>query len=74
MNIPIDKLKHFLVGAILGFIFININIWGGFIFVVIVLAGKEIIWDWKFKKGNPELMDFIYGVIPTIMFLITKLL
>jgi hypothetical protein len=37
---------------------------------VIVAAAKEIIWDWLMKKGNPELLDFIFTIIPAGMFLI----
>jgi len=70
----IDKLKHFFVGTILGFIFININVWGGFIFVLMVLAGKEIIWDYIMKKGHIEIMDFLYGLVPAVLILITKLI
>jgi len=72
--IPQDKIKHLIVGLILSVIFINIHIWGGFIFVTLVLAGKELIWDYAMDKGTPEWMDFVYGFVPAVLILITKLL
>jgi len=74
MNIAIDKLKHFFVATIMSFIMINIHPLGGFIFVLIVLAGKEIIWDYIMKKGHIEIMDFLYGLVPAVLILITKLI
>lgn len=72
--IPQDKIKHLIVGLVLSVIFINIHIWGGFIFVTLVLAGKELVWDYALGKGTPEWMDFVYGFVPTVLILITKLL
>jgi hypothetical protein len=35
-----------------------------------VAAAKELIWDYLMKKGNAELLDFIFTIIPAGMFLI----
>ena len=69
-NIPTDKLLHFFYGTIISFISILIFGVNGLWITVIVAAAKEIIWDWLMKKGNPELLDFIFTIIPAGMFLI----
>jgi hypothetical protein len=70
--IPIDKLKHFLYGTVISFVLININPYYGFGLAVLIFGAKEIIYDKLMKKGNCEFMDFVYGLIPAILLLITK--
>jgi len=50
-----DKIKHFLAGVILCFLF-------GYWSIAIMLV-KEILWDWALKKGTPDWMDFIAGEV-----------
>ena len=69
-----DKLKHCLAGLIIGFVLININPYYGFAITVLILAGKEIVWDWMMKKGTCEWLDFVYGFVPVILILITKII
>ncbi len=73
-NIPHDKLLHFLYGTLISFpliFFFNIT---GFIISITIFATKEIIHDKILKRGNPEVMDFLYSLIPAILFLIMKLI
>jgi len=69
-----DYHKHFVVGLVGGLIWVNIHPTGGFIFMVILLAGKEIIWDKMMKQGTPDWMDFWYGFVPLLIIYILKLL
>jgi hypothetical protein len=73
-NIQQDKLLHFLYGALISFpliFFFNIT---GFIISAIIFAAKEIIHDKILKRGNPEVMDFLYSLAPAILFLIMELI
>jgi hypothetical protein len=72
-KIPKDKLLHFFLGSLISFPLILLFGFYGFLISIIIFAGKEIIWDKIFKKGTPEIMDFIYSIIPAIMFIIIKL-
>jgi hypothetical protein len=73
-EIPNDKLKHFIWGAIGSFpMIIFLGPWGLGV-SLLIFAAKEIVIDYLMKKGNPELMDFIYSAIPAIMFYILTLL
>ena len=73
-NIQHDKLLHFLYGTLISFpliFFFNIT---GFIISSIIFAAKEIIYDKILKRGNPEIIDFLYSLAPAILFLIMKLI
>ena len=80
MNIPQDKKLHFALSTFISIVCIgaaditNISVWWGFLAVVLILASKEIIWDWALDKGTPEWMDFIAGLIPAVIILILQLL
>ena len=79
MKIGQDKKLHFAISTFLSIVFIgiaditNISVWYGFFAVVLVLASKEIIWDYALGKGTPELMDFIYGLVPAIFILVISI-
>ena len=60
-NIPNDKLKHYMVGSILGLSVILISYYS----ILIVLAfaiGKEV-YDKLSKKGTPEVADAVYTIV-----------
>ena len=69
-KIPQDKLLHFFYGSIISFISVLIFDVNGLWITIAVAAAKEIIWDYLMKKGNAELLDFIFTIIPAGMFLI----
>jgi len=80
MNIPQDKKLHFALSTFISIVcmgaadIINISVWWGFFAVVLIIASKELIWDWALGKGTPEWMDFIYGLVPAVIILILELL
>ncbi|MDM1502254.1 hypothetical protein HX071_08555 [Myroides marinus] len=63
-----DKLLHFFVGF---FIYIVASVflpnWIALLIVILIAAGKELIYDKKFNKGTPELLDFIFSILPGII-------
>jgi len=72
MKIAQDKKDHFVGSLYMSVILIPIfNLWG-FFSVVLILAGKELIWDKLLKKGTAEWMDFVWGLIPAVVVLIIK--
>lgn len=73
-TIPHDKLLHFFYATLISFVLINIDSWIGFFIALLIFIAKEIIYDKWLKKGTPELLDFIYGAIPAILILLTKIL
>ena len=79
MNIPQDKKLHFAISTFISIVCMgaaditNISVWYGFFAVVLILASKELIWDWALGKGTPEWMDFVAGLIPAIAILILEL-
>jgi len=80
MNIPQDKKLHFALSTFISIVcmgaadIINISVWWGFFAVVLIIASKELIWDWALGKGTPEWMDFVYGLVPAVIILILELL
>jgi hypothetical protein len=73
-NIAHDKLLHFFVATFVSFALINLFLYYGFVVCLLGFAGKEIIYDKIMKKGKPEILDFVYGAVPAILILITKVL
>ena len=69
-NIKHDKLLHFFYGSIISFISVLIFGVNGLWITVAIAAAKEIIWDYLMKKGNAELLDFVYTIIPAAMLFI----
>lgn len=60
---PKDKQKHLLAGlalSILAGLLFCPRI--GLVTAAVIGALKEIIWDWFFRKGTPELLDFVATV------------
>ena len=69
-NIPQDKLLHFFYGTIISFIAVLIFSIKGLWITVVIAAAKELIYDKLMKKGNCDILDFVFTCIPCIMFLI----
>lgn len=67
-NIRIDYVYHMVLSFIIGFIFILAIalLWNpkyiflSLILVIIIGAGKELIWDKLLKKGTPEWQDLYF--------------
>ena len=71
-NIAHDKLLHFFWGSLIAFPLIYLFNIHGFILSLIIFLAKEIIYDKLMGKGNPEILDFIFSCIPSILFIIIK--
>ena len=73
-SLAIDKKDHVLLGVIIGFpLVLLLGFYGGLISIFLISA-KEVVYDWIFKKGNPEWLDFIASAAPILMFMILKYL
>ena len=71
-NIAKDKLLHFFWGAVMSFCLIWVFNIIGFVISLIIPAIKEIYYDKYLGKGNCEFMDYLYSIIPAIMFILIK--
>ena len=80
INLAPDKKNHIIAGVIIGaicmlptlFFSSHITLIGGVVAILIV-GGKEIIYDWGLSKGNPEWLDFIASAIPILLFMLFSL-
>ena len=76
MKIGQDKYLHFAISTFISIVCMgiaditNISVWYGFFAVVLILASKELIWDYALGKGTPEWMDLVYGLVPAIIILL----
>jgi len=76
MKIGQDKKLHFALSTFISIVcmgtadILSVSVWWGFLAVVLILAGKEIVYDKLLKKGTPEWMDFVYGLVPAIFILL----
>lgn len=71
-NIAKDKLLHFFWGAIISFCLIIVLGKIGIIMSLVIPAIKELYYDKYLGKGNCDIYDYIYSIIPTIMIVIIK--
>ena len=71
-----DKRMHFLAGFsittlsglfLLIFLDFSWGHWVGLVLATIVGAFKEYVYDYRWKKGTPEHMDFIVTVLGGIL-------
>ena len=69
---PKDKMLHFIHGTIISFPLIAFFSEIGFLVSVGIFLAKEFIYDKLMKKGTLEINDFVYSVIPAILFIIMK--
>ena len=58
-----DKQSHFLVGLVIAFLVSFYSPLAAYWVVVIVAAGKELVWDWAMDNGTPEINDFIATIV-----------
>lgn len=63
-----DGMKHFIVGIVLTCV-LNLILPSILVvpLVLIVLVGKELVYDDKMKQGTPELRDFLWGASGLIL-------
>jgi hypothetical protein len=85
-SIAQDKKDHVLLGMFIGYplmafgfvidqIFnVDFMLVSGGIIAIILVGLKELIYDWCQDKGNPELADLIYSVVPILFSLTTYLI
>ena len=59
-----DGMKHFIVGIVLTCV-LNLILPSILVvpLVLIVLVGKELVYDNKMKQGTPELRDLLWGAL-----------
>lgn len=59
-----DGMKHFIVGIVLTCV-LNLILPSILVIqlVLIVLVGKELVYDNKMKQGTPELRDLLWGAL-----------
>jgi len=71
-DIKHDKLLHFFYGTVISFIGVGIfGLWG-LLLTIIIGAWKELIYDKK--HGTPDIWDFLWTILPAIMFVILYIL
>ena len=63
-----DGMKHFIVGIVLTYV-LNLVLPSILIIplVLIVLVGKELVYDDKMKQGTPELRDLLWGALGLVL-------
>lgn len=63
-----DGMKHFIVGIVLTCV-LNLILPSILVvpLVLIVLVGKELVYDDKMKQGTPELRDLLWGALGLIL-------
>ena len=69
-----DKLLHFFYGTIISFIGVSIFGLPGLWLTVVIGAWKELVYDWWLGHGKPDIWDFVWTMLPVIMFVILYLI
>tara|TARA_R100001530_G_scaffold102090_1_gene70982 strand:- start:664 stop:906 length:243 start_codon:yes stop_codon:yes gene_type:complete len=72
-NIQHDKLLHFFYGTLISFIGIGLCGLSGLWLTVVAGAWKELVYDWWLGRGKPDLMDFLWTILPALMFILLEL-
>ena len=68
-----DKLKHFFVGTLISFPLVLFLPWNwALIICALGFYAKELVYDKIFEKGNYEILDWVYSIIPTIILIIAR--
>lgn len=80
-SIAIDKLRHLAIGVLYSILIpllaLLVGFYGaliGFIIGTLLNAYKEVYHDFYEKKGNAEVLDFIYNEIPILIVFLTYLI
>ena len=63
-----DKLLHFFYGTVISFIGVGIFGLQGLWFTAVIGAWKELVYDKQ--HGIPDIWDFLWTILPAIMFII----
>lgn len=67
-KIQADKLGHFRMGLIWLAVFTPVfGLVTASVLVVVGMALKELLWDWRMGKGTPEWLYFIHGIEPVAL-------
>ena len=63
-----DGMKHFIVGIVLTCV-LNLILPSILVvpLVLIVLVGKELVYDDKMKQGTPEFRDLLWGALGLVL-------
>jgi len=77
-----DKLEHFFLASMLGYLFIVVPgvFWGlkikiiGFILCLLIFIYKEIVRDKAQKLGTFDIKDILWGLFATILILFNSIL
>ena len=73
-NIKRDKLAHFFASyVVLVVLSVFFPVWVSYIAVVGLVVLKDVVNDLILKKGTFDLKDMIFGVLPIIFDIISKL-
>lgn len=73
MKIKRDKIYHFIAGWVIYILTSALSVQFGFSLiwsyrmVIIIGAGKELVWDKYFKRGVPSMLDFTWTMIGGIV-------
>lgn len=68
--LKVDKLLHFFFGSVVFYLFLFIfNPVVALVANIIIAAGKEV-YDYKSKKGQFEIMDFIFTILTAVLYMI----
>lgn len=67
--LKVDKLLHFFFGSVVFYLFLFIfNPVVALVANIIIAAGKEV-YDYKSKKGQFEIMDFIFTILTAVLYM-----
>jgi len=73
-NIDRDKLAHFFASyVVLVVLSVFFKDWVSYIVVAILVAYKDVVNDLILKKGKFEIKDMVFGVLPILFDIISKL-
>ncbi len=73
-NIQRDKLAHFFASyVVLVVLSVFFSIWVSYVSVFVLVVLKDVVNDFILKKGTFDLKDMIFGTLPIIFDIISKL-
>ena len=68
--IPQDKANHFVYGFLI-FIFFNIFLSDLIsLSIIVFIALIKEVYDKISKKGTPEILDFVFSILPSLLIII----
>lgn len=67
----IDGMEHLIIGILLISVMQwFLPVWSAITFTLIILAGKEVVYDKWLRQGVPEWRDLFWGVVGMVLGLI----